>query len=72
MSPRGIRDFLGKTEGTTFIQARIEISLAEQVKEILARENISWAKFFRACCVRFIAETEKSRVREKKSKVNRT
>ena len=72
MSPKGIRQFLNKTENTTFIQARIEISLAEQVKEILSRENISWADFFRACCERFVRETERVNERKKKPKVNRS
>jgi hypothetical protein len=65
--PKGIRDFIKTTEKTTFIQGRVPVSLYERVRVLLERDGISWGKFIRASCSRFLAESESKHERAKKS-----
>lgn len=56
--PKGLREYLHKTETAMFIQGRVPKPLGERVKAQLEKEGISWPNFLKASCERFLAETE--------------
>jgi hypothetical protein len=55
---KNIRDYISD-KSKTLVQARIDTTLVEQVREVMSRENLTWTELLSACFKKFLDENKK-------------
>lgn len=58
---KSIKDYLPRKQQNTLIQARIPKDLADRVKPLMDKNDLSWSDFVVACVKKFIDENQKTK-----------